>query len=69
MSDEMDFFILLLQKYAEHKGVSAADVLRKWDEHGVTHKIYDQYWTYHSEDLGNAYADIDRLIETGEYAW
>ncbi len=69
MSDEMDFFILLLQEYADRKGISAADVLRQWDAHAATQKIYDQYWTYHTESLENACADIDSLIATGTHAW
>ena len=32
MSKEMDFFIYLLEHYAESKGVSANEALREWDE-------------------------------------
>ena len=36
MSDEMDFFVYLMESYADHKGRCAGDVLREWDEHGIT---------------------------------
>lgn len=69
MSDEMDFFIYLLESYADHTGRTADEVLREWDEHGITQTIYDGYWGYHTEALENAFEDIDCLINTGEHAW
>ena len=69
MSDEMDFFIYLLESYAYHTGRTADEVLREWDEHGITQTIYDGYWGYHTEALENAFEDIDCLINTGEHAW
>jgi hypothetical protein len=69
MSDEMDFFIYLLMCYADHKGRTAHEVLREWDERGVTQMIYDSYWGYHTEAIENAYEDIDSLVATGKRAW
>lgn len=32
MTDELKFFILLLEKYAYDKNIPTADVLREWEE-------------------------------------
>ena len=69
MSDEMDFFIFLLEAYAERRGVNAGDVLRQWDDRGITQAIYDGYFIYHQEDLSNAFEDIDALLSTGKHAY
>lgn len=69
MSDEMDFFIYLLESYADHKGKDAGEVLREWDESGITQVVFDGYWGYHTETIENAYEDIDSLLTTGEHAW
>ena len=69
MSDELVFFIFLIENYACFKARETSDVLREWDEHGITQEIYDGYWGYHTERLENAYEDIDHLIMTGEHAW
>jgi len=69
MTEEMKFFIYLLECYAAQKRKSAAEVLKEWDTHNITQKIYDNYWGYHTEALENAYMDIDSLLETGQYAW
>lgn len=68
MSKEMDFFIYLLEHYAFEKGRFSGDVLREWDELGITQEIYDGWWQYHQERLENAYCDIECLMETGEHA-
>ncbi|KAB5605405.1 DUF3791 domain-containing protein [Bifidobacterium jacchi] len=69
MTREMSFFIYLLEQYAGDKGRSASDVLREWDEHGVTQEIYDMYEMYHQESICNAYEDIDHLVATGKHKW
>ena len=69
MSDEMKFFLFLIERYAEIKNRSTGDVLREWDEKGITQEIYDGYWEYHQETLQNAYSDIDSLAATGKHAW
>ena len=65
----MDFFVYLTEQYAAYKGVSVADVLRTWDERGITDFIYDMYFMYHQEAIENAFTDIDSLIATGKPAW
>lgn len=69
MTEEMKFFIYLLECYAATKEKNAADVLKEWDNHNITQSIYDNYWYYHTEAIQNAYMDIDSLLETGQYAW
>lgn len=69
MSEEMKFFMYLLEYYAAYKNMRSGDVLEKWEEKGIVRKIYDNYWTYHTERIENAYMDIDSLIENGQPAW
>ncbi|MCC8061211.1 MAG: DUF3791 domain-containing protein [Clostridiales bacterium] len=69
MSDEMKFFMYLLEYYAAYKNKKSGDVLKEWDAHNIIQKIYDNYWTYHTERIENAYMDIDSLIATGKPAW
>lgn len=61
MSKEMEFFIFLIEHYAVYKGTSADEVLKQWDQLGITDFIYDMYELYHIERLENAFEDIDRL--------
>lgn len=68
MTDEMVFFLFLIERYANEKGRSTGDVLREWDAHGITDEIYEGYFQYHQEALQNAYRDIDSLVATGEHA-
>ncbi len=69
MSKQMDFFIELLEQYAEYKDVSADDMLQKWNNHGITQTIYDSYEMYHTERIENAFDDIDSLLNAGKHAW
>ena len=62
MSKEMEFFIYLLEHYAEHKNTSADEVLKVWDRLHLTEFIYSMYEIYHIECLENAFDDIDKLI-------
>ena len=68
MSEELKFFVLLIEKYACEKNRPTGEVLQEWDEKGVTQKIYDGYWQYHQEAIQNAYRDIDSLVATGRHA-
>ena len=61
----MDFFIYLLEAYAQERGCLASEVLREWESLGVVQAIFDNYPMYHIEALENAFADIDSLMETG----
>ena len=69
MTEEMKFFLFLIERYADNYGRSTGDVLREWDEKGITQEVYDGYWEYHQEALQNAYLDINSLLATGEHAW
>ena len=69
ISPEMDFFIFLLEQYAAYKHTTGDKVLKEWDEHGITEWIYNNYWSYHTEALGNAFKDIDSMLATGKPAW
>lgn len=69
MSEEMQFFIYLLEYYAEFKNAKTGDVLKEWDQHGITQTVYDNYWIYHTECIENAFSDIDHLIATGKSAY
>lgn len=69
MRKETDFFIYLIEKFAEYKNGIAPQILKKWDEKGITDFIYDMYEIYHVERLENAFKDIDSLIATGKCAW
>ena len=63
------FFTYLLESYAKSRHTSAADVLSALAARGRTEFVYDMYEMYHSEDIENAFRDIDSLIATGEPAW
>ena len=69
MSEEMKFFMYLVEYYAAYKNKKTGDVLKEWDNHGITQTIYDNYWGYHTERIENAYMDIDSLVQTGKSAW
>jgi hypothetical protein len=69
MSDEMRFFLFLIERYADYKGRPTGDVLREWDQKGVTQEIFDGYFQYHQEAIQNAYRDIDSLVATGAHAF
>ena len=64
MSKEMNFFIYLLEKYANKKNKNASDILKEWDKLNITQLIYDMYEKYHTETLENAFEDIDKILES-----
>lgn len=69
MTEEMNFFLFLIERYAAAKGKPTGEVMQTWDDHGITQEIYDNYELYHTERLENAFLDIDNLLETGKHAW
>lgn len=69
MSEEMKYFMYLLEYYAAYKNRKTGDVLQEWEACGIMQKIYDNYWIYHTECMENAYLDIDSLVKTGKAAW
>ncbi len=44
MSEEMKFFMYLLEYYAAYKNKKNRDVLKEWDQCDIIQKIYDNYW-------------------------
>lgn len=62
MKKESEFFIYLLERYAEYKGESAQTILNDWEKLGITEFIFDMYELYHIEHLENAFVDIDRIM-------
>ena len=69
MTDEIKFFILLLEKYAYDKNYSTADVFREWESKGIVQEILDSYRVYHTERIENAYDDVENLLATGKHLW
>ncbi len=69
MSDELKFFIFLIESYAYSKNKSTGEVFKEWDKHNIIQEIFDNYEMYHQERIENAYEDIDCLIATGKHAW
>ena len=66
MSREMQFFMFLIERYAEYKNSTAGDILTLWDDLDITNRIYNLYELYHSEAIENAFADIDRMTEEAQ---
>ena len=69
MTEEMQFFMYLLEYYAAYRKRKTGDVLKEWDQRGITQEIYDNYWGYHTERIENAFEDIDSLLTAGVHAW
>lgn len=69
MTVELNFFLFLIERYAEQKERRTGEILREWDQKGITQEILDNYEIYHQERIENAFADIDSLLATGNHAW
>ena len=63
ISDKAEFFIFLLEKYAEAKNMSAKNALNLWKEKNVVDYINEMYEQYHTERIENAIQDIERKCE------
>ncbi len=63
MNKETEFFIYLLEKYAEYKKISTTDVLNTLEQLDLTNFIYNMYERYHMEAIENDFKDIDDLIK------
>ena len=63
MSKEIEFYIYLIERYADFKNITADVVQRQWDEYGISDMIFNMYDIYHVERLQNAFDDIDKMIE------
>jgi hypothetical protein len=62
ISNQAEFFIFLLEKYAETKSLCSADVLSEWKKYGLIDYCNNMYEQYHTERIENAITDIDRKI-------
>ena len=69
MTDEMIFFLFLIERYADKYNRSTGEVLREWDDKAITEEIYNGYFQYHQESLENAFEDINGLAATGKHAF
>lgn len=67
VSEEMWFFMYLLEHYSNYKEMNTGEVLKQWDEKGITQEIYNRYLQYHQERLENAYDDIDALLDAEKH--
>ncbi|MCD8317257.1 MAG: DUF3791 domain-containing protein [Eggerthellaceae bacterium] len=63
MTEEMKFFIYLLENYAAYRQMAAMDVYTELQEHGLIEHVYDMYTQYHAEAIENAFDDMDRLLD------
>jgi len=59
ISNQSEFFIFLLEKYAEQRSLPADEVLKCWQEQDLIDYINGMYEQYHTERLENAFMDID----------
>lgn len=62
MSKEFKFFIYLLERYAEHIGVTADVAYRRLSQKGLVDYAVNMYDLYHVEAIENAFADLDRRL-------
>ena len=62
MSKEFVFFIYLLERYAEHLGVTADVAYRRLLEKNMVDYAIGMYEFYHVEAIENAFADLDEKL-------
>ena len=62
MNKEMEFYIYLMEKYADYKKIAVTEIVNKLDKLNLTDLVYNMYEKYHTESIYNAFEDIDRLI-------
>ena len=62
MSKEFRFFIYLLERYAEHLGVSANIAYKRLSQKGLVDYAINMYDLYHVEAIENAFADLDQRL-------
>ena len=62
MSKGFRFFIYLLERYADHLGVTADVAYRRLSKCGLVDYAMGMYELYHVEALENAFADLDRRL-------
>ena len=62
MSREFKFFIYLLERYAEHHGITADVMYAKLSEKNLIDYTIKMYELYHVEAIENAFADLDNKL-------
>ena len=62
MSKEFRFFIYLLERYAEHLGVTADVAYRRLSQKNLVDYAIGMYELYHVEAIENAFDDLDRRL-------
>ena len=62
MSKEFSFFIYLLERYAEHLGVTADVAYRRLSQKILVDYAIGMYELYHVEAIENAFADLDKRL-------
>ena len=63
MTKEMEFYIYLIEHYANYKKKNAKEILNLLESKDITNLIYDMYEKYHTEAIENAYDDIDKILK------
>ncbi len=66
MGKEFRFFIYLIERFAEHRGESAAETYSHLEQAGLLDYAENMYELYHVEALDNAFADLDHRLDTAE---
>jgi len=66
MSKEFQFFIYLLERYAARNGETADVTYDRLASRGLIDYAIGMYELYHVERLENAFADLDRKLDTSE---
>ena len=66
MGREFRFFIYLLERFAEHRGESAAETFSRLESAGLLDYAVGMYELYHVESLDNAFADLDHRLAIAE---
>lgn len=62
MSKEFSFFIYLLERYAEHLGITADIAYRRLSQKDLVDYAVGMYELYHVEAIENAFADLDKRL-------
>jgi len=62
MSNQSDYFLMLLESYAAHRHKSGTEILNLFEERQLIPYIYGMYEQYHIEDIRNAIDDLDQKL-------
>ena len=62
MSNQNEFFILLIETYAHYRNLKGSEVLQMFRQNNLIPYIQDMYIQYHTETLQNAFDDLDEQL-------